>query len=608
MKLALHFLFVSAITALASVTYIYDAAGRLTAVDYGNGSVLTYSYDQAGNLISRSGATGGGGGGSCVFAVSLGGQAFGAGGGTGVVNITANPGCAWSVSGTPSWVTFTNGSGNGNGSASYAVAANTGGDRTASFNIAGQAFAVEQQGLTLTGLTYIGSMPHLAAEGGWTTTFTFMNKGPTFATGRTSLFAPDGTPLAIPLNLPQQSTIAGPLLASSLDKTIAPSALFVTQAAGPASVPYLEGSAQLAATASTLDGFAIFHFDPNAQEAVVPMETRNAASYLLAFDNTNGVVTGVAVANISAATANIPVVIHTDSGALVTSGSIALAANGHTSFVLSDPVHGFPLTANIRGTIEFDTPPGGQISVLGIRYTAGTLTTIPALANVGTTGGLMAHLASANGWQTTFVLVNTGASSAQANLKFFDDNGNPLPLPLTFPQPGMGSPTTAATLNQTIAAGQSLYVQSAGPVSAALLTGSAQLTASGNVGGFVIFRYNPNGQEAVVPLENRNASTYFLAYDNTAGTVTGVAISSVSQSAINVPITLRDDTGAVLGTGSILLGANGHTSFLLAQHFPQTAGLRGTIGFNTPQGAQISVLGIRSPLTLTFTTLPALAQ
>ena len=39
-----------------------------------------------------------------------------------------------------------------------------------------------------------------------------------------------------------------------------------------------------------------------------------------------------------------------------------------------------------RGTIEFDTPAGGQISVLGIRTTplgtTTTLTTIPALASV----------------------------------------------------------------------------------------------------------------------------------------------------------------------------------------------------------------------------------
>ena len=77
-----------------------------------------------------------------------------------------------------------------------------------------------------------------------------------------------------------------------------------------------------------------------------------------------------------------------------------------------------------RSTMANMTPPGGQISVLGIRFTPpnNSLTTIPALANVGTGGGSIAHLASGgDGWQTTFVLVNNGTSSAQATLSFFND-------------------------------------------------------------------------------------------------------------------------------------------------------------------------------------------
>jgi hypothetical protein len=147
------------------------------------------------------------------------------------------------------------------------------------------------------------------------------------------------------------------------------------------------------------------------------------------------------------------------------------------------------------------------------------------------------------------------------------------------------------------------------PAGAAFQEGSAQLTTDGNVGGFAIFRFDPNGQEAVVPLESRNANSYVIAYDNTGGIVTGIAISSLSALTTLVPVTLRDDTGAVLGTGTIPLGSNGHVSFApLATRFPQTAGLRGTIEFDAPQEAQLSVLGIRTPPALTFTTLPALAQ
>lgn len=34
-------------------TYTYDAAGRLTAVTYADGSAITYNYDTAGNVLQR---------------------------------------------------------------------------------------------------------------------------------------------------------------------------------------------------------------------------------------------------------------------------------------------------------------------------------------------------------------------------------------------------------------------------------------------------------------------------------------------------------------------------------------------------------------------------
>ena len=37
----------------ATVSYRYDDAGRLTAVDYGKGKKISYSYDNNGNLVQR---------------------------------------------------------------------------------------------------------------------------------------------------------------------------------------------------------------------------------------------------------------------------------------------------------------------------------------------------------------------------------------------------------------------------------------------------------------------------------------------------------------------------------------------------------------------------
>jgi hypothetical protein len=128
------------------------------------------------------------------------------------------------------------------------------------------------------------------------------------------------------------------------------------------------------------------------------------------------------------------------------------------------------------------------------------------------------------------------------------------------------------------------------------------------VSGFEIFRYNPNGQEAAVPIETRNAASYMVAFDNTSGAATGIAIANASAQALSLPITLRDQSGALLTTGSIPFSADGHTSFVLSDQFPAAQGLMGTAEFDAPAGATISVIGIRSPPTLTFTTLPPLVK
>jgi hypothetical protein len=556
----------------------------------------------------------------CSYAVSPDGQAFAPGGGNGTILIAAPQGCDWTVSGAPGWVTLTSSAaGSGSGTLTYQVAANAAGDRSSAITVAGVGFTVEQEAGALPGLAFIGSLAHLAAQENWTTAFTIVNKDTNPAIARLSFSGdasdPGGNgPLTLPLTFPQQAGVASSLLAATLDRTLVPNASLIVDTAGAQTPPVLVGSAQLMATGA-LDGFAIFHQIATDQEAVVPLETRSASSYLLAFDNTGGLALGVAVANISAQTASIAVIVRRDDGTVISApgDAISVAGNGHTSFVLADPLLGFPVTANIRGTIEFDTPAGGRISVLGLRFTPpnNALTTIPAIANAGTNGGSIAHLATGNGWQTTLVLVNAGAGAAQVNWIFYDDNGVPLSLPLSFPQAGGGNSTVASAVSRMLAAGATLIVESAAPLSDATPTvGSAQLTTNGNVGGFVIFRYNPDGQEAVAPLESRNANGYILAFDNTGDISTGIAVNSVATQVVNIPVTVRDATGAPIATDTIMLPPNGHLSFTLATgKYSGTAGIRGTIEFDTPANAQIGALGIRIPATAhTFTTLPALAK
>jgi trimeric autotransporter adhesin len=594
----------SATTGPANVTLIVAAAG---------GTPRSATILVAGNSVTVNQAA------TCSYAISPGGEGFTASGGSGAVTITAPAGCAWSATNTLPFVSFTGASsGSGNGVVSFSVAANAGADLSGTFTVAGLSFDVEQQAASIASLNIIGSMAHLAAQENWTTTFTLVNKSAASATARLS-FSGDAVdpnnvgPLMLPLTFPQQAAASGPLLAASFDKTIAANASLIATTAGPQTPPVLVGSAQLAATGA-VDGFAIFHQIQTAQEAVVPMETRNASSYLLAFDNTNGLVLGVAVENVSAQPVIIPVIVRDDAGNIISTHrtSISLDGSGHTSFVLSDLMTGFPETANLRGTIEFDTPSGGQISVLGLRFTPpnNALTTIPALANVGTGGGSIAHLASGgDGWQTTFVLVNTGTTATSVTLSFYADaSGAALPLPLSFPQSGTANIYPVPSVTQPLAAGATLIIVSSGTQD--LLTGSAQLSTTGHVSGFVIFRHND--QEAVVPLESRNANAYVLAFDNTHDTATGIAVNNVSTSGqVNIPVVVRDDSGTQIATDTLTMAPNGHSAFTLgSDRYPEAANIRGTIEFDKPGNAQIGALGIRIPTgaTHTFTTLPALAK
>ncbi len=223
--------------------------------------------------------------------------------------------------------------------------------------------------------------------------------------------------------------------------------------------------------------------------------------------------------------------------------------------------------------------------------------------------GTMAQLASGGLWKTTFVLLNSGTRPALARLNFFDDQGNALPLPLSFPESAGAEPLVTAALERTLAAGASLTIETEDRRSTEPKTGWAQLLTDGDLSGFAIFgsQSGSHDQEAVVPLETRGAPFYNLWFNNTGGLVTSVALANPSTQAVKVAVTIRDEGGQTLATDSIPLAARGHIAFGLPDRLPSTAKRRGTVEFRTPESGQLSVLGLRfNPGA--FTTVPALTQ
>ncbi|HEY7338659.1 MAG TPA: choice-of-anchor V domain-containing protein [Bryobacteraceae bacterium] len=268
------------------------------------------------------------------------------------------------------------------------------------------------------------------------------------------------------------------------------------------------------------------------------------------------------------------------------------------------PVHFYVAGNSVNGDLKAD----GNDRTYTASYMLTPATSPPP--NL-TSAGSMAQVASAGGWATTFTIVNNGAASANTQLNFFDDNGNPMALPLTY----SGSSTTASTFNQSVPAGGTLVLQSTGPGSAPTSVGSAQLLTDGTVGAFATFALTlgaNNVQEAVVPLENRAAGGYVLVFDNTNGAATGVALANNTNQPLNVSVTGRDNLGNQTGQTTLSLAGSGHSSYNLADPNSPfgsfTVGRSGTLEFRSPSSGQIAVLGLYFNSNFAFSTIPAIAK
>ncbi|MEQ1884250.1 MAG: FG-GAP-like repeat-containing protein [Bryobacteraceae bacterium] len=539
----------------------------------------------------------------CVYEITPGAQAFPPAGGTQTITILTSPTCSWSVLGAPPWISFPDvTAGIGSGVITYKAGVNTGAARTAGMFLAGNVFTLEQAAGNTVGMSNQGSLTHLTSAGTWKMTMNYVNTSTAAAKARFSFYDDNGEPLSIPLNFPQLTVTAPAIHATMLDRTIDPGAQLILESTGPDSQPTAIGSAQLLGTPGVA-GFGIFSNPALKWEALVPLETRSTSSYLLAFDNTSNLATGLAVANQTASPVTVTVLIRDDAGNSIDVQQILLPARGHSSFMLNQR---YASTAGRRGTVQFDTAASGAISVLGLRANGPALTTLPVLANVSSGGGTIAHSTFNGGFATTFTLVNTSDVAAPTGLNFFDDNGNALGVPVFFPQ--TGTSTTASTISRTLAPHSMLVVETRGSDALPAVAGGATVSTTGAVSGFAIFRWTTFGQEASVPMETRIGPSFLLPFDNTGALVTGVGITDGGGAPATVSITIRSDTGSLIQTGSIDLPAQGHRSFLLADVFPGTKSRRGTVEFGVPLGRGVGIIGLRAKSDGTLTTVPVLAK
>jgi len=147
--------------------------------------------------------------------------------------------------------------------------------------------------------------------------------------------------------------------------TLAPGASYFAQSPGIS--PSLQEGWAEAASNGKLGVLAIFKYSapgvPDSQGSVIGSTSTNSISML--YDNTQGYIMGVAVANSNPTQALVVgLTFITDQGT-ETTGQITIPARGHTAFVLANS---FPATAGTRGSIHFTTS-SPDLTVLGERFT-----------------------------------------------------------------------------------------------------------------------------------------------------------------------------------------------------------------------------------------------
>lgn len=241
------------------------------------------------------------------------------------------------------------------------------------------------------------------------------------------------------------------------------------------------------------------------------------------------------------------------------------------------------------------------------RMLLGLLLLVAPMAAINVSGDItLVHFADGLQWTTTFTVLNLDTAQASYTLYFYDDNGNPLNLGI------VGMVGAVPSVSGVLAVNGSNVIQTTGG-GVGVRQGWARLNSSQRLGTQAVFVEHTNAAnyEAAVPAvpSNQYSDAFRIAFDNTNGYFTGVAIANWdSLNPVTLTATFRDPTGAQIVSAQLPAPVKpyGHTSILLNLTFPVTANQIGTVDFTcAPSFCTISGIGLRFDPNGPFTSTAA---
>ena len=214
------------------------------------------------------------------------------------------------------------------------------------------------------------TISQIADGGDWETTLILVNTGSGPAPVSLRFTQPNGTPWTLP--------VAGTDGVSEYSDIIPAGGSRIIDTAGTA--PVLSQGWGEVITSGSVAGTAIFRQRLSAvrdAEGAVPLSLSSTRKFVLPFDNSQGFVTAMALANQDPTQATVVMVTLRDqNGNVLGNGLVDLGPSGRNAFVL--PAQ-FSETANAQGVAEFSSP-NVDLSALGLRYNPiGSFTSMPPI-------------------------------------------------------------------------------------------------------------------------------------------------------------------------------------------------------------------------------------
>jgi len=207
-----------------------------------------------------------------------------------------------------------------------------------------------------------------AFNGGWYSALYFNNASPGAVSFTVKFIGDDGNPLNVPALSGSSTTVRIP--AGGSVKVEAPD---------DASASLSEGYAEFTLPPG-VTGYGVFRQSVPGkvdQEAVCPFAPSTAMVSTLLFDDTNTLITGIAIVNPSAIAATVQATAYDDAGAELGSATIPLAAFSKTEAAVRT-ISGLSGVAGHSGKLVF-TVSSGSVAVLGLRFNGVAFTSIPTL-------------------------------------------------------------------------------------------------------------------------------------------------------------------------------------------------------------------------------------